>query len=68
MPERAIDSSPFHRPTLERFRAWVDAGVSVEGRPEWVFVKVHTHGTQDHDMDTLLGAPVESRSAVPSPV
>jgi hypothetical protein len=24
-------------------------------RPEWVFVKIHTHGTQERDMDTLLG-------------
>ena len=32
----------------------------MEGRPEWVVVKVHTHGTQEGDMDTLLGAPVEA--------
>ncbi|MGP1664995.1 MAG: hypothetical protein ACTS5I_03580, partial [Rhodanobacter sp.] len=47
-------------PTPERVDAWVKTGVHVEGRPEWVFVKVHTHGTQDHDMDTLLGAPVHA--------
>jgi hypothetical protein len=33
----------------------VRTGIHVEGRPEWVFVKVHTHGTQERDMDTLLG-------------
>ncbi len=32
-----------------------DTGIHVEGRPEWVFIKVHTHGTQERDMDTLLG-------------
>lgn len=42
-------------PTPERVDAWVRTGVHVEGRPDWVFVKVHTHGTQESDMDTLLG-------------
>jgi hypothetical protein len=31
----------------------------VEGRPEWIFVKVHTHGTQERDTDTLLGEPMD---------
>jgi hypothetical protein len=42
-------------PTPARVDAWVRAGIHVEGRPEWVVVKVHTHGTQETDMDTLLG-------------
>lgn len=42
-------------PTPARVDAWVRTGVHVEGRPEWVFIKVHTHGTQETDMDTLLG-------------
>ncbi len=29
-----------------------------KGGPEWIFVKVHTHGTQERDMGTLLGAPM----------
>ena len=45
-------------PTPARVDAWVNTGIHVNGRPEWVFVKVHTHGTQDRDMDALLGAPV----------
>lgn len=47
-------------PTADRVDAWVDTGIHVRGRPDWVFVKVHTHGTQDRDMDTLLGAPAEA--------
>jgi hypothetical protein len=43
-------------PTPARVDAWIRTGVHVEGRPDWIFVKIHTHGTQDHDMDTLLGA------------
>jgi hypothetical protein len=46
-------------PTESRVDLWVDANVHVKGRPEWVFVKVHTHGTQERDMDTLLGAPMD---------
>jgi hypothetical protein len=47
-------------PTTARVDAWVHAGVHVEGRPEWVFVKVHTHGTQEEDIDTLLGEPIDA--------
>ncbi|MDV3254796.1 MAG: hypothetical protein LOX98_05110 [Lysobacter sp.] len=47
-------------PTPARVDAWVRTGIHVQGRPDWVFVKVHTHGTQEHDMDTLLGAPVDA--------
>lgn len=47
-------------PTPSRVDAWVRTGVHVEGRPEWVFVKVHTHGTQEADMDTLLGAAADT--------
>lgn len=42
-------------PTRQRVDAWVDTGIHVKGRPEWIFVKVHTHGTQEPDMPTLLG-------------
>jgi len=46
-------------PTPDRLDLWVKAGIHVKGRPEWLFIKVHTHGTQDGDMDTLLGDPVD---------
>ncbi|HEY9132236.1 MAG TPA: hypothetical protein VIM98_10805, partial [Dyella sp.] len=47
-------------PTPGRVDAWIRTGIHVQGRPEWVFVKVHTHGTQERDMDTLLGAPAHA--------
>ena len=50
-------------PTAERVDDWVRTGVHVEGRPEWIFIKVHTHGTQERDMDTLLGAEMEAMHA-----
>ncbi|PXW95559.1 hypothetical protein C7444_109129 [Sphaerotilus hippei] len=48
-------SSP---PTPERIDAWIETGIHVEGKPEWIFVKIHTHGTQERDTDTLLGTPM----------
>lgn len=37
-------------PTAERIKLWIDAGVSVKGAPEHVFVKLYTHGTQEDVM------------------
>ncbi|MFO1435826.1 MAG: hypothetical protein U1F34_05535 [Gammaproteobacteria bacterium] len=48
--------TPYFR---ERIDYWVKAGVSVVGRPEWLFVKLHTHGMQSRD--TFLGAQMEQR-------
>jgi hypothetical protein len=47
-------------PIPARVDAWVRTGIHVQGRPDWIFVKVHTHGTQERDMDTLLGAPMDA--------
>jgi hypothetical protein len=44
-------------PTPARVDAWVKTGIHVKGRPDWLFIKVHTHGTQDRDMEALLGLP-----------
>ncbi len=41
--------------TAARVRTWVEQGISVEGRPEWVFVKVHTHGAPEREAASLLG-------------
>jgi hypothetical protein len=47
-------------PTPERIDAWVRTGIHVEGRPEWTIVKIHTHGTQERDIDTLLGPAMDA--------
>jgi hypothetical protein len=41
--------------TPERVRTWVSQGIHVDGRPEWVFVKVHTHGAPEPQAESLLG-------------
>lgn len=38
-----------------RVRTWVKQGIHVAGRPEWIFVKVHTHGAPDKEAASLLG-------------
>jgi hypothetical protein len=44
-------------PSPARVDLWVDQHIHVKGKPEWVFVKIYTHGTQERDMDVLLGPP-----------
>jgi hypothetical protein len=44
-------------PTRERLNTWVAQGICVAGRPEWVFVKVHTHGAPESNREALLGEP-----------
>ncbi len=46
-------------PSRDRIDAWVETGIHVQGRPEWTVVKIHTHGAEDCDMDTLLGKPMD---------
>jgi hypothetical protein len=47
-------------PSIERIDAWVDTGIHIEGRAEWTFVKIHTHGAPERDVETLLGAPMRA--------
>lgn len=41
--------------TRARLRTWIDCHVHVLGRPEWVFVKLHTHGAPEAQASSLLG-------------
>jgi hypothetical protein len=41
--------------TAARVASWVDQGIHVAGRPEWIFVKVHTHGALEKSAASLLG-------------
>jgi hypothetical protein len=42
-------------PTGRRFETWISQRIQVEGRPDWIFVKVHTHGAPEAQADSLLG-------------
>jgi hypothetical protein len=39
----------------DRIDAWLAAGVGVPGRPDWSFVKLHTHGATEANQQVLLG-------------
>jgi len=41
--------------TPARVDFWARCGVGVQGRPDWVFVKVHAHGCVERDQDDVLG-------------
>lgn len=45
-------------PTWDRFQRWCRAAISVHGRPDWIFVKLHTHGAQEKNAAMLLGEPM----------
>ena len=44
-----------HPPSLQRLQLWLQSGVTVQGRPNWRFIKLHTHGCKNGNIDMLLG-------------
>ena len=55
-----IENADIHAgfaPTWQRLQLWLKAGVHVAGQPNWLFVKLHTHGCKEGNIDTLLGEP-----------
>ena len=44
--------------TIERLPLWLRARVQVPSRPDWFFVKLHTHGAEESNQETLLGEPM----------
>jgi hypothetical protein len=49
-----------HPPSIGRLQLWMNAGVTVKGRPDWRFVKLHTHGCKSGNIDMLLGPKMQS--------
>jgi hypothetical protein len=45
-------------PSLSRFRDWTRPAIRVEGRKDWIFVKLHCHGMDPRDTPTLVGDPM----------
>ena len=44
-----------HPPTTRRLELWRQAAITVSGRPEWLFIKLHCHGMDPRDDDAILG-------------
>ena len=45
-------------PTLARLQLWKRAGITVRGRQDWVFIKLHCHGMDPRDHEAMLGTPM----------
>ena len=45
--------------TLSRFRLWQQAKIGVIGRPDWRFIKIHTHGCDEANAEIVLGKPMK---------
>ena len=54
------DLTAANPPTIERLRLWLDCQIAVEGRPNWLFVKLHTHGAKPENTRMLLGEPMRA--------
>ncbi len=46
-------------PSLRRLALWKKAAIGVAGRPDWLFIKLHTHGMAPADNETVLRAPMQ---------
>ena len=46
-------------PTEDRIGSWVNQKICVQGKPDWIFVKVHTHGAPEKNANALLGGQME---------
>jgi hypothetical protein len=45
-------------PSLRRLRLWRDAAICVQGRPDWLFIKLHCHGMISRDEPAMFGASI----------
>jgi len=43
--------------SMRRLALWARAGVRVQDRPEWIFIKLHCHSMDADDEDAVLGKP-----------
>jgi len=48
-------------PSLQRLQLWKRAAITVHGRPDWIFVKLHCHGMDPgpRHQDAVLGASMQ---------
>jgi hypothetical protein len=42
-------------PTMVRLRLWQRARIIVQGRPDWLFIKLHCHGMDPREHEAMLG-------------
>jgi hypothetical protein len=42
-------------PSLQRLKLWKNAAITIAGRPDWIFIKLHAHSMDPTDTETVLG-------------
>ena len=52
------DLTAANPPTLDRLTLWIDLQIHVQGRPDWLFIKLHTHGAPSPNREMFLGEPM----------
>lgn len=61
LPLPGIDNGDLthnYQASLGRLRSWRNASISVAGRPEWIFIKLSSHGFLPGDMAPTIGEPM----------
>ncbi len=46
------DNQPMN---LARLNRWISADITVQGRPDWIFIKLYCHGFFTHDQSACIG-------------
>jgi hypothetical protein len=62
LPVPKIENSALttaYPPTMERLRLWRQAAIRIEGRPDWIFIKLHCHGMDPTDKEAMLGGQIQ---------
>lgn len=49
------EMTPDNPPTPQRADLWIRRHIHVKGQPNWIFVKLHTHGAEERHSEVLLG-------------
>jgi hypothetical protein len=50
----------FNPPGLRRLKFWKKAAISIQHRPDWFFIKLHTHSMDPSGKDSVMGASWQS--------
>jgi hypothetical protein len=46
-------------PSMNRLHLWRQAVITVRGRPDWIFIKLHCHGMDPRDEEAMVGTPMQ---------
>ena len=46
-------------PSLRRLNLWKRAAITLQGRPDWIFIKLHCHGMDPSERDAVLGGAMQ---------